>query len=396
MSSLGPSAAGGSSASSQLLENTARYKKNLRTYARLHGLTKANKNRIQKETRRLAIFGEGLRNRPYVPQAKPLDPGLAATWSSFRGYINGLPIYYLACHGATCTSYAQCGAPERDTNPPTYPSFVLPDNTFMINLVNGEICQVNRFTERALLSNQDNFKNALLVDSPNESSRMYDPSWESPILSGIHRSSPGSTYPNYKCLFEQSTHRMGVFNLSVRNEHGDATRVYYPTEEEQRGPIFIEDVIRRTIERSGPGIFILGACAGPYGDDLTSIIANNYATGLVRDSELAYTTRNPTLSVAQIKLLDPSFSIRDVGSVVQVGIPHPALMAELAAAHREVPRTIFSPGQRPENLNEATALLSQLKRHKNFRTTYRHSHKRNRPNTRRSQRLKKKHTARSI
>lgn len=398
MSTLGASsssAAGGSSSSSstRLLENTARYKRNLRTYARLHGLTKANKNRIQRETRRLAIFGEGLRNRPHIPQSKLLDPGLAATWSSFRGYINGLPIYYLACHGATCTSYAQCGAPERDTNPPTYqyPSFALPDNTFMINLVNGEICQVTRFTERALLSNQDNFKNALLVDSPNESSQSYNADWESPILSGIYRSSPGSTYPNYKCLFEQSTYRMGVFNLSVRNEHGDATRVYYPTEEERRGPIFIEDVIQRTIERSGPGIFILGACAGPYGSDLTSIIANNYATELVRNNELAYTTRNPTLSVAQIKLLDPSFSIRDVGSVAQVGAPHPALMAELAAAHREIPATIFPAGQRTENLNEATALLSQLKKHKNFRTTYR----RNRPN-KRSQRLRKKHMARSI
>jgi hypothetical protein len=391
MSTLGAGGAGGtsSSSSSGLLENTARYKKNLRTYARLHGLTKENKNRIQKETRRLAIFGEGLRNRPHIPQPKLLDPGLAAAWSSFRGYINGLPIYYLACHGATCTSYAECGAPERDTNPPTYPSFTLPDNTFVINLVNGEICQVTRFTETALLYNKDNFKNALLVDSPNDSSQSYNASWESPILSGIHRSSPGSTYPNYKCLFEQSTYRMGVFNLSVRNEHNDATRIYYPTEEERRGPIFIEDVIRRTIERSGPGIFILGACAGPYGRDLTSIIANNYATGLVRDNELAYTTRNPTLSVAQIKLLDPSFSIRDVGSVAEVGVPDPALMAELAAAHREVPRTIFSPGQRPAYLNEATALLSQLKKHKNFRTTYR----RNRANKRRSQRLKKKHTA---
>jgi hypothetical protein len=394
MSTLGSSAAGGSSTA--LLENTARYKRNLAKYARLHGLTKAKRNHIQRETRRLAIFGEGLRNKPYIAEPKVLTQALTDAWGSFRGNINGLPVYYVACHGSTCASYAQCGAPERDTNPPTYPypSFTLPDTTFMINLVNGEICQVTRFTEHALLSNQDNFKNALLVDSPNESTQRYEPSWESPILSGIYRSSPGSTYPNYKCRFEQSTYRMGVFNLSVRNEHGDATRVYYPTEEEMRGSIFIEDVIRRTLERSGPGIFILGACSGPYGDDLPSIIANNYATELIRDNELAYTTRHPTLSLAQIKLVDPSFSIRDFGSVVQVGVPHPALMAELAAAHREVPRTIFPPGRHPENLNEANALLSQLKKHKNFRTTYRHRH--NRPNKRQSQRLRKKHTARSI
>ena len=393
MSTLGASsssAAGGSSSSSstRLLENTARYKRNLRTYARLHGLTKANKNRIQRETRRLAIFGEGLRNRPHIPQSKLLDQGLAAAWSSFRGYINGLPIYYLTCHAATCTSYAQGGAPERDTNPLTRPSFILPNNTFMINLVNGEICQVNGYTERALLANQGNFKNSLLVDSPNEASQLYDPSWESPLLSGIHRSSPGSRYPNYKCVFEQSTPRMGVFNLSIRTGGDDATLVYYPTEEEQRTPMFIEDIIQRTIERSGPGIFILGACAGPYGDDLNSIDANNYATGLVRSNELEYTTRNPTLTPAQIMVFDPSFSIRNVGSVRRLGIPHPALMAELAAAHREVPATIFPAGNK---LNEATALLSQLKKHKNFRTTYR----RNRPN-KRSQRLRKKHMARSI
>jgi hypothetical protein len=390
MSTLGA----GGGASTGLLENTARYKKNLHTYARLHGLTKVNRNRIQRQTRRLAIFGERLRNTPYIPQPKPLDEGLTAAWSSFRGYINGLTVYYLTCHGATCMSYAQCGAPERDTTPPTYPSFILPDNTFMINLVNGEICQVNSLTERALMYNIGNFKNALLIDSPNEASQWYNPSWESPILSGVHRSSPGSRYPNYKCTFEHSVLRMGVFNLSVRTQDDRATLVYCPTEEEQRTPIFIEDVIRKTIERSGPGIFILAACTGPYFSDLNSIPSNDYATGLVRSNELEYTTRNPTLSVAQIKLLDPSFSIRDVGSVAQVGMPHPAHMADLAAAHREVPTTLFSPGNNPSYLNQATALLSKLKKHKNFRTIYKRQQTKNK---RRSPRLKlKKHKARSV
>jgi hypothetical protein len=396
MSALGSSASSATGRRGVFLENTARYKRNLARYAQTHKLSKPNAARIRRETRRLAIFGEALRNRPrqqVVPQPKVLDGGLVSAWSSFRERIYGLPIYYMTCHGATCASYTDCDAPARNTNPPPghYPSFTLPDNTFMINLVNGDICQVNRYTERLIAANQKNFKNALLVDSPNDSTQAYDNSWESPILSSIYRSSPGTTYPNYKCVFEQSIYRMGVLNLSILDEHGNATRVYYPTEEQQSRTIFIEDVIRQVIATSGPGIFILAACAGPYRTTFNSLRANEYATTLVSHNELAYTTHNPTLSVGQITSFDPSFSIRDVGSVAKVSVIHPWYAGHAAAALREHPATIFPENQYETHLEMATALLRELKTRNNFRSMYGYpKHK-----LRRSRRLKK-HRAASI
>jgi len=398
MSALGSSASSATGRRGVFLENTARYKRNLARYAQTHKLSKPNAARIRRETRRLAIFGEALRNRPrkqLVPQPKVLDAGLVSAWSSFRERIYGLPIYYLVCHGSTCASYTECGAPERDTSPPPaqspYPSFTLPDNTFMINLVNGDICQVNQYTERLIGANTKNFKNALLVDSPNDSDKAYNNSWESPILSSIYRSSPGTTYPNYKCDFEQSKYRMGVLNLSVPDEHGNATRIYYPTEEQRSRTIFIEDVIRQVIATSGPGIFILAACTGPDRTTFDALRANEYATTLVSHNELAYTTHNPTLSVGQITSFDPSFSIRDVGSVAKVSAIHPWYAAHSAAALRELPATIFPEDEYETHLERATALLSELKTRKNFRSIYGYP----KYKLRRSHRLKK-HRATSI
>lgn len=362
------------------LEHSQRYSRNLNTYAKRHKLTKFAKRHLLNETRRLARFAEEARSVGRAPATvvpKVLDQAVVDTWAGFRRNIHDLPIYYIACHGATCASYAQCGAPERDTNPVTYPSFLLPENTFMINLVNGEICQVNRYTEHILVNRQEEFKNALIVDSPNESSEYYNSSWEYPVISGIHRSSPGTRYPNYKCSFERSIYRMGVFNLTVLTD-GNATRVFYPTEEEQRSSIFIEDILRGL----GPGIFILGVCAGPYMSNISSIPSNDYATGLVRQNELEYTTRNPTLSVAQIKSFEPSFTFRDSGTTVEMGVSHPSLMANLAAAHRELPETIFSPGEHPHHLNDATSLLKKWKGQKIFKNTYRRFPWRRRQSTR--------------
>lgn len=370
------SASNANNANNNILENTAIYKQKLTHYAKTRKLSKKQKRNLFKETRRLGRRIKQLRRRaPAIRMLQPkiLNEELVRTWKNFQGYINGFTIYYIACHGSTCMSYAQCGAPERDTTPPIYPSFILPDKTFIINLVNGEICHVNRYTERILLSNKNSFKNALLVDFPNDSTKFYNPKWEFPILSGIHRSGPGSTYPDYKCTFEVSTSRMGVFNLSILNNLNDPTLVYYPpTEEERLRPMFIKDLIQIVSERSGPGIFILGACNGPYMRDLSSIASNHYATSLIRSNELAYTTLYPTLSIAQIKNVDPSFSIIDPGSQSETSLDHPALMANLAAAHREVPSTIFSPSIYPENLNKATRLHQEFKANKNlFKTTYR-------------------------
>ena len=379
----GSSSASASSSTTAILENTARYARNLKKYANTRKLSKKNRNSLFKQTRRLGKLAETLRSRHRVrlaPQPKMLDATTASAWIGFRGNIHRLPIYYIACHGATCMSYADCGAPERDTTPPTYPSFILPDNTFMINLVNGEVCHVNLLTEPLLMYNTDNFKNALLVDSPNDSDRGYHPTLESPILSGIHRSNPGSRYPNYKCTFEESSIRMGVFNLSGRDGFGGASLVYYPTDEEMTRPMFVEDIIRRI----GPGIFILGACTGPYRFNISSISSSDYATGLVRTNELAYTTRNPTLSLRQIRLIDPSFSIRDPGSGVQVGLPHPALMANLAGAVGEQPATIFPEGTR--YLDEASKLFETFKKN----ATFRRAAKKSSPTTKPKIKIKKK------
>jgi hypothetical protein len=367
-----PGGSGGGSIEENL-ENTDRYKRNLRKYARNRGLTRAEQNSIFKETRRLGQQAKNIRRKhKRAPQPKPLTQGQISAWGSYREYIHSLPLYYISCHGGTCASYAQCGAPELDTTPLTYPFLTLPEHTFMINIVNGEICQMNNFTERLLMNNEPHFKNALLVDSPNDSTRWYDPSFEYPILSGIQRSSPRSLYPNYICIFDKATKpvRMGVFNLSVRDEYDRATLVYFPTDEEQKKPIFIGDVIRNVIASSGPGIFILGACSSMYETNLSSIPSSEYATGLVRTNELEYTSIHPTLSISQITSFDPTFYIRDPGSLLPVGLPDPALMANLAGAVGEVPSTIFPPGEREQNLvDESENLFKEFKKDPTFRRT---------------------------
>lgn len=402
------SSSGGGSIEEEL-ENTNRYARNLRKYARNRGLTRAEQNSIFKETRRLGKVARNIRSKNKRAQThtqpKTLTQELISKWGSFREYINSLPLYYISCHGGTCASYAQCGASEpvqrANQMPPVYPTYLtyktypllaLPDHTFMINIVNGEICQGNNFTERLLMNNEQHFKNALLVDSPNDSTRWYDPSFEYPILSGIHRSSPRSLYPNYICIFDKATKpfRMGVFNLSVRDEYDKATLVYFPTDEEQKNPIFIGDVIRNVIASSGPGIFILGACSSMYETNLSSIPSSEYATGLVRTNELEYTTIHPTLSISQITSFDPSFYIRDPGSLLPVGLPDPALMANLAGAVGEVPSTIFPPGEREQNLvDESENLFKEFKKDPTFR---RIKHPKQKPNQRKTRRRSRKLT----
>ena len=357
------SSSGGGSIEEEL-ENTNRYARNLRKYARNRGLTREAKNSIFKETRRLGKVARNIRSKhKRAPQPKPLTQEHISAWREFRRKdIQPLPVYYIACHGATCSSYGQCGAPELDTTPPTTPKIGLPPNTFMINLVNGELCQAGRLTELILMNKQEDFKNALFVDSPNDSERAYNPTRESPILSGIHRSSPGSLYPNYICSFEKTAVRMGVFNLSLRDEHGKATLVYFPTGEEEKKPIFISDILRKVNTSSGPGIYILAACAGPYSSNEASIRSNDYSTLLVRNNELEYTSKYPTLSIAQIKSFDPTFSMKDPGKTYAIGIHHPILTADLALQLGEHPSTIL-----PENnkfLNETVGEYNKMKGNK--------------------------------
>lgn len=350
-----------------------KYKQNVKNYARKKGLSKSEESKILKETLKLSKFADAIRNNPpvkVIAQPPILTDTIKAQWFGFRDYIRSLNIYYIACHAATCSSYAQCNAPERNSNPVTYPSFVLPPNTFMINIVNGEICTVNQYTERIFLSNEKHYKNAMLIDSPNESMKAYNQSWESPLLSGIHRSGPGTTYPNYKCVFydKKPMYRLGVFNLSERNVHDDATTVYSSSEYDPRKPLFIEDVIQLVNARKGPGIYILGACSSPYVSNLNSIASSHYATNLVRQNELEYSTNNTTLSMAQIKSIDSSFSLIDSGSISPIGRPPPALMANLAAAHGEHPATLF---EDDPYINEVNATLREFKKDPSFKRIYR-------------------------
>jgi hypothetical protein len=302
---------------------------NLARYAAKHGLTPEQARNLRKQ----------LRATKRQKQAVVPVPSLAAQdrrWIAHRDKLNTLPVYYIACHGSTCSNYSRC-IPSKA---PGVPFFHIPKDTYMINIVNGEYCLMSPTAESTLphLHTLNTFRKLLLIDSPNEAIQQYGPK-QFPFISTLMRSSPGDEYPDYLCVFpEKSTDFWsfkGVYNLNwptvnllpSKSPYADASDSW-----------FIQDIL--TI--IGAGIYFFGGCTTPYSRSEQAGKMNDKATSTVRYNELNFSSTNPTLSSMEISALDPASTLIDFGISLAKSTPHYAEMARLALEHDVAPKVLFA------------------------------------------------------
>jgi hypothetical protein len=313
---------------------------NLARYAAKHGLTPEQARNLRKQ----------LRATKRQKQAVVPVPSLAAQdrrWIAHRDKLGTLPVYYIACHGSTCSNYSQC-VPSRA---PGVPFFHVPKDTYMINIVNGEYCVLSSDTEKRIphLHTLNTFRKLLLIDSPNEAVQQYGPK-QFPFISTVSRSSPGAEYPDYMCIFPDKSANFvdfkGVYNLDwptsnllpAKSPYADAPETW-----------FIQDILTLF----GRGIYFYGGCTTPYSRSERAVKMNDKATSMVRYNELNFSSTNPTLSSLEISALDPASTLIDYGISHSKSAAHPAEMVRLALEHDVTPKVLFDGLATPSDLEKA-------------------------------------------